>query len=161
MRSGWQLAFAAFASSALLFAVSPTAEGDLFDDCSKGSQKACQEIERQAQRNKPALERLGRRAEAFRAQIQRLGLQSSGAPDLRKAYGLVLRDYLASDAVMLSHVQKMPEKKLVSACADQFHDFWIGQRKEWPKAQTGEPDWETIYMQILDHYFRFCRHQVR
>ena len=147
--------------SAVLFALPPDATADLFDDCSKGSQKACQEIDRQAEQNKTALERLGRRAEAFRTQIQRLGLQSGGVPNLRKAYGPVLQDYLVSDAVMASHVQKMPEGGLVSACADHFYELWIGQRKEWPKAQTGEPDWVAIYMQILDHYFRFCRHQVR
>src|SRR3989304_1205724 len=129
MRSRWQLSLAVFVSSALLFAVSPTAEGDLFDDCSRGSQKACQEIERQAQKNKPALERLGRRSEAFRTQVQRLGLQSGGAPDLRKAYGLVLRDYLASGAVMPPPVQTMPEEKLGSACAGQFPELWMGQRK--------------------------------
>ncbi|MFQ5853898.1 MAG: hypothetical protein ACE5JU_25340 [Candidatus Binatia bacterium] len=120
----------------------------LLDACSRGDQKACQELE--------PLKALNRQADAFSRNYRNLGIQSEKIPDLRKAYPLVLRDYLASRAARPVDRRLGLKEDLLAPCSEHFHDFWINQRKEWPTAPSGEPDWHVIYLQILDHYFSFC-----
>lgn len=68
----------------------------LFEDCGKGVQKACQEIEQFIQKNKVALDRLEKRAAGFQTKASKLGIQSGNVPNLHKAYPLVLQ-YIGPD----------------------------------------------------------------
>ena len=128
----------------------------LMESCSAGDQKACQEIEQIVEANKSQLEKLNQRADSFQAEHTDLAIQVGNHPNLKKAYSIIIKDYFASDAIGPLHRKRGFTKKLLDECSQRFHEFWINQRKEWPTLPAGKPDWSTIYLQVLDHYFRFC-----
>jgi len=142
----------------VLFVCSPAAAQDrldrLLDACARGDQKACQEIQQLSQQNRIQLDKLNWRAEAFQKRAGSLGIQTGPVPILKKAYPLILKDYLESDVATPSHRQR--GMNLIGPCSEQFHDFWIHQRREWPTLPSNQPDWQVVYLQVLDHYFRFC-----
>lgn len=128
----------------------------LMEACSRGDQRACQEIEQTVEQNRVQLEELNQRADAFQSQSKDLAVQVDKIPDLKKAYPLAVKDYFASDAIGPSHRRRGWNEQLLATCSQRFHEFWINQRGEWPTDPSGQPDWATIYLQILDHYFRYC-----
>lgn len=128
----------------------------LLEACSAGNQKACHEIEKMAQANKLQVEKLNRRAHSFQAKHTDLAIQVGDRPNLGKAYSIIVKDYFASDAIGSLHRTRGFTEKLLDDCSQRFHEFWINQRKESPTLPSGQPDWSTIYLQVLDHYFRFC-----
>ena len=128
----------------------------LMEACSTGNKKACEEIDQMVEANKNQLEKLNQRASFFQSQSSDLAIQAGNIPDLIKAYPIIIDDYFASDAIGPSHRERGFTKKLLSKCSQQFHEVWINQKKEWPTLPSGQPDWSTIYLQVLDHYFRFC-----
>lgn len=128
----------------------------LMEACSAGNKKACEEIEQMAEANKNQLEKLNQRARFFQSQSSHLAIQGGTIPDLNKAYPIIVKDYFASDAIGPSHRKRGFTERLLNKCSQQFHGVWINQKKEWPTLPSGQPDWSTIYFQVLDHYFRFC-----
>jgi len=151
---------AAALSAFLLSATEPACVEDhtdrLFEACARGDKGACEEIRQRAEQHRAQLEKLNRRADAFQARSKDLAIQSGRIPDLRKAYPLAIKDYFASDVIAPTHHMRGWNDRLLAACSQDFHEFWMGQRKEWPTDSSGQPDWATIYLQILDHYFGHC-----
>lgn len=128
----------------------------LMKSCSDGDQEACVKLRKLVEEDRLRLERLNAQAGAFQADATGLGIQIGGRPDLEKAYPLILHRYLNSDAVQPSHRRRGLDKKLVSICSKSFQNYWLVQQKEWPVLPSGEPDWSTIYLMTLDHYFGHC-----
>ncbi|MCI0590527.1 MAG: hypothetical protein L0Y67_02815, partial [Gammaproteobacteria bacterium] len=98
------------------------------------------------------MDKLEMQARAFQARVPDLGIQDDNVPNLEKAYPLVVRDYFNSDAVLASHGNRRLNAEILTPCAQHFHNFWINPRRAWPTSESGEPDWELIYVLIVDHY---------
>lgn len=93
-------------------------------------------------------------AEAFAQRPQLDELVKDNRPLLDQAYPLVVEDYY-------QHVGQYeplpkPEAHQVQSCADHYAGVWLGQRLWWPTHEDGTPDWQTIYVHILDHYIGYC-----
>lgn len=128
----------------------------LMKSCSDGDQEACDKLRKLVEEDRLRLERLNAQADAFQADARDLGIQIGRRPDLEKAYPLILHRYLNSDAVQPTHRRRELDERLVSVCSKSFHNYWLVERKEWPILPSGDPNWSTIYLMTLDHYFRHC-----
>ncbi len=123
--------------------------------CRKGDERACEKVER-IRDERVQLDSLEKQAVAFQTRSSELGIQTDNVPDLGKAYPLVVNDYFASDAVLDSHGKSELQERLFASCSEHFRHFWINPRRAWPTTTSGDPDWELIYVLIVDHYVGFC-----
>lgn len=87
-------------------------------------------------------------------------LVKDNRPQLAKAYPLVVRDYFSRSD---QQQQPLPEPRpsLVSQCARHYEYTWMHRRFVWPTEEDGTPDWQSIYIQALDHYLGFCLRRPR
>lgn len=128
----------------------------LMKACSEGDKKACEVIDRIVEEHKSEIDRFNAQADLFQADAKKLGLQNGYEPNLEKAYPIILKRYLSSNAVDPVHKKKGINKQLLPACAKSFNDLFFVYGKKIPRLSSGEPDWAIIYTQTVEHYFRYC-----
>lgn len=128
----------------------------LMKSCAERDKKACDELDRLTEKYSVQLDRLNAQADSFQKEAKGLGLQTGRRPNLEKAYPVILHRYMSSDTVEPIHRKRGLNKRLVSICSKSFHDLFFVHGKEIGVLQSGEPDWAEIYLQTIDHYFRYC-----
>lgn len=128
----------------------------LMKSCSEGDKKACAELDALAKKLEPQLERLNAQADQFQVDAKGLGLQTGTRPNLEKAYPIILHRYMSSDTVEPIHRKRGLDKKLILLCSKNFNDLFFVHGRKIGFLPSGEPDWAEIYLQTIDHYFRYC-----
>ena len=133
----------------------------LMERCSMGDTQACSKIDKLTEKHKKQLERLNAQADAFQAEAPSLDIENNKKPDIRKAYPIILKRYMSSDTVEPVHRMRGLKPDLVNICSKHLHDLYFIHRKEIPSLESGKPDWGTIYLVTIDHYFRYCSKQLQ
>lgn len=153
---------ASFAVIALILASlhGPAEAGDFLDrlmkSCADHDNKACDELDRLTEKIRVQVDRLNAQADSFQIEAKGLGLQTGKRPNLEKAYPIILHRYMSSDTVEPIHRKRGLDERLVSICSKSFSDLFFVHGKKIVVLQSGEPDWAAIYLQTIDHYFRYC-----
>ena len=126
--------------------------------CDKGDQLACQKLE-SLSKDLVVQKRLTERSEKFWNDIDTTELMlDKKKPNLRAAYPLVVRDFIAAQNA--AGVKEEVREERFPECALHYHDYWINKKLWWPQKEDGTPDWPAIYIYIVDHYYGYClRHQ--
>lgn len=126
--------------------------------CEAGNQRAC---ERQAAlaEDDHVRQLLDKRAEAFWLEVDtEMLMLDRKRPDLQAAYPLVMQDYIrAQQAYGID--EKLDETRLPQ-CARHYHNHWINKKLWYPSHDDGSPDWPSIYVFIVDHYYGYCLRPV-
>ena len=133
----------------------------LLERCSMGDTQACSEIDKLTDKYKKQLERLNAQADAFQTEAPSLGVEFNKKPDIRKAYPIILERYMSSDTIEPVHRMRGLKPDLVNICSKHLHDLYFIHGKEVPSLESGKPDWGTIYLVTIDHYFRHCSKQLQ
>ena len=77
-------------------------------------------------------------------------------PDLQSAYPLVMHDFIQAE-INAGYDVALKEERL-PVCARHYHDHWLFRKLWWPSNEDGQPDWPSIYVYIVDHYYGYCLH---
>jgi len=126
--------------------------------CNYGNQEACQRL-KDIEHDKEDAERLQQRVFDFGKELEQMDLMlDEKRPDLRAAYPLVMGDYFAALHESGSTEEILSPPKL-QQCASHYHEYWLNKKLWWPN-EDGQPDWEDIYVFIVDHYYGFCIKQM-
>ena len=144
----------------LLFAVAAaqphivSLEGFLEKECQKGVVKDCEQLaELRLQLVKQ--KRLQERAVLYGQRINGNGLMlDEKTPDLEGAYPGVMQDHLQSE-IAAGEDLTLDEVRL-PRCASHYHNHWVNKKLWWPTDEDYNPDWASIYVFIVDHYYGFC-----
>ncbi len=122
-------------------------------ECSNGKQEACERSE-QLTEDLIRQERLEIRSKEFEKNINGHIMLTDKKPDLQAMYPLVMRDYFASEA--RAGVKEVFAEDRLPECARHYHNHWLNKKLWWPTDEEGKPDWASIYIYIVDHYYGFC-----
>ena len=144
----------------LLFAIAAaqphivSVEGFLEKECQKGVVKDCEQLaELRLQLVKQ--KRLQERAVLYGQRINGNGLMlDEKTPDLEGAYSGVMQDHLKSE-IAAGEDLTLDEVRL-PRCASHYHNHWVNKKLWWPTDEDYNPDWASIYVFIVDHYYGFC-----
>lgn len=144
----------------LLFAIAavqPNAvslEEFLEKECQDGVEKDCEKLaDLKAQLVKQ--KRLQESAVLYGQRINGNGpMLDEKTPNLERAYPVVMQDHLESE-VAAGEDLTLDEVRL-SRCANHYHNHWVNKKLWWPTDDDLKPDWATIYVFIVDHYYGFC-----
>ena len=131
-----------------------TLEDFLRKECAAGKQESCARAD-QLSSDLIVEDRLNKRSVEYWKNVNTQGLMlDKKRPDLAAAYPMVMRDYFAMEA-KAGNKQTLLEDRLPQ-CARHYHNFWINKKMWWPANDDGSPDWPSIYIFIVDHYYGFC-----
>jgi len=122
-------------------------------ECSNGKQDACERSQQLAE-DLVQGEKLKARSEEFDKNVDGHIMLTDKKPDLQAMYPIVMRDYFASEAQAGSS-EVLAEDRLPE-CAKHYHNHWINKKLWWPANDDGMPDWASIYIYIVDHYYGYC-----
>ncbi len=143
----------------LLFLVSAmephnvTMEDFFRQECEAGNKSACSRQAALAD-NTQVQEHLEKRAVIFWDDVDTgLLMLDQKRPDLQAAYPLVMDDYINSQQKNSNELQN-PDR--LSQCAKHYHNHWINKKLWYPALENGQPDWPSIYVFIVDHYYGYC-----
>ena len=50
----------------------------------------------------------------------------------------------------------LDEKVRLPGCANHYHNYWVNKKLWWPTDDAHNPDWASIYVFIVDHYYGYC-----
>lgn len=146
-------------------AIAQPTTGDFLDklltQCSEGDMQACNEIDKLSKKYEAQLERLNAQADEFQADAPSLGIEENKTPNINKAYGIILKRYMSSDTIDPAHKSRGLDDEIVGICGRHLHDLYFSHGKEIPALQSGYPDWGTIYLVAIEHYFGFCSKRVQ
>jgi len=78
-------------------------------------------------------------------------------PDLAAAYPVVMRDFNQQETA--AGISEVLDENSLPYCGEHYHNHWINKKLWWPTREDGQPDWESIYEFIVDHYYGFCLRQ--
>ncbi len=123
-------------------------------ECQKGVQKDCQSLE-QLKLQLVKQKRLQTRAVLYGERINGHGpMLDEKTPNLAAAYPEVMQDHIeteieAGEEVTLNKIR-------LDGCAQHYHNYWVNKKLWWPTDDTHKPDWASIYVFIVDHYYGFC-----
>ncbi len=122
--------------------------------CQKGVQKDCEELaDLKLQLVKQI--RLQERAVLYGQRINGNGpMLDEKTPNLEAAYPGVMQDHLQSE-VAAGETLTLNEVRL-PGCANHYHNHWVNKKLWWPTDDDYKPDWASIYVFIVDHYYGFC-----
>ena len=123
-------------------------------ECDKGVQKDCEKLaDLRVQLVKQ--KRLQERAVLYGQRINGNGLMlDEKTPDLEGAYPVVMQDHLQSE-IAAGEDLTLDEVRL-PGCANHYHNHWVNKKLWWPTDDEYKPDWASIYVFIVDHYYGFC-----
>jgi hypothetical protein len=140
----------------LVAAVEPhsvTLEEFFRHECEKGDQVSCEKLD-SLSKGLVVQKRLKKRSEIFWEGVDTSLLTRDKKPNLQDAYPLVMLDFIHSEneAGVNEHLdlEKLPR------CAQHYHNHWINKKLWWPTNEDGTPDWPSIYIFIVDHYYGHC-----
>ena len=144
----------------LLFAVAAaqphavSVEDFLEKDCDKGVQQACEKLA-DLKKQLVKQERLQTRAVLFDERINGKGpMLDEKTPNLEAVYPDVMHDHIQNE-LEAGEVLTLDEIRLPS-CAQHYHNHWVNKKLWWPTDDDRKPDWASIYVFIVDHYYGFC-----
>ena len=122
--------------------------------CQKGVEKDCKELaDLRVQLVKQ--KRLQKRAVLYGQRINgNEPMLDKKTPDLEGAYLGVMHDHLESE-VAAGEDLTLDEVRL-PRCASHYHNHWVNKKLWWPTDDNYKPDWASIYVFIVDHYYGFC-----
>jgi len=129
-------------------------EDFLESECNKGVQKDC---EKRAELRKQLIkqERLQTRAVLYSERINGNGpMLDEKTPNLEGAYPDVMQDHLESEIAAGETLTL--DKVRLPGCANHYHNHWVNKKLWWPTDDARNPDWASIYVFIVDHYYGFC-----
>ncbi|MFT5425282.1 MAG: hypothetical protein ACI9ZT_000206 [Gammaproteobacteria bacterium] len=123
-------------------------------ECNKGVEKDCEELaDLKLQLVKQ--ERLQTRAVLYGQRINGNGpMVDEKTPNLEDAYPVVMQDHLDSETAA-GETLSLDQVRLPS-CANHYHNHWVNKKLWWPTDDEHKPDWASIYVFIVDHYYGFC-----
>jgi len=129
-------------------------EDFLESECNKGVQKDCEELaDLKLQLVKQR--RLQERAVLYGQSINGNGpMLDEKTPNLEGAYPDVMKDHLESE-IAAGETMSLDKDRL-PGCADHYHNHWVNKKLWWPTDDAHNPDWASIYVFIVDHYYGFC-----
>ncbi len=149
-----------FSLIALLLAVvaaqshAVSVEDFLGKECNKGVQKDCEklaDLKKQLVKQK----RLQTRAVMYGERINGNGpMLDEKTPNLEEAYPDVMHDHFKNEPV--TGVALTLDEVRLPGCAQHYHNHWINKKLWWPTDDEYKPDWASIYVFIVDHYYGFC-----
>ena len=126
--------------------------------CETGDQAACEKLDALSEGLKHQ-EKLQQRSVEFWKNVDtRMLMLDEKRPDLYAAYPLVMRDYIATRQSEGSD-EKLDEERLPQ-CARHYHNYWINKKLWYPSDDEGRPDWPSIYIFIVDHYYGYCLRSI-
>ena len=144
----------------LVAAVEPhnvTMEEFFRSECEKGDQIACEKLNNLS-KDLVIQKRLKARSETFWHDIDTSQLMQDKKPNLQDAYPLVMQDFIRSQNEAGINetlaLEKLPQ------CARHYHNYWVNRKLWWPTNEDGTPDWPSIYIYIVDHYYGYCLRNV-
>lgn len=122
-------------------------------ECEKGDQIACEKLDNLS-KDLVIQKRLKDRSETFWRDIDTSLLMLDKKPNLQDAYPLVMQDFIRTEneagAKETLDTEKLPQ------CAQHYHNYWVNKKLWWPTNDDGTPDWPSIYIYIVDHYYGYC-----
>ena len=80
-------------------------------------------------------------------------------PDLEAAYPVVMHDFNKHE--LEAGVNESLDENSLPYCGEHYHNYWVNKKLWWPTGDDGQPDWESIYEFIVDHYYGFCLRQQK
>ena len=126
----------------------------LENECNKGVQKDCEklaDLRLQLVKQK----RLQERAVLYGQRINGDGpMLDEKTPNLEGAYRGVMQDHMEGE-IAAGETLTLDEVRL-PGCAKHYHDHWVNKKLWWPADDDRKPDWASIYVFIVDHYYGFC-----
>jgi len=126
----------------------------LENECEKGVQKDCEtlaDLRVQLVKQK----RLQESAVLYGQRINGNGpMLDEKTPNLEGAYPGVMQDHLESE-IAAGEDLTLDEVRL-PGCAIYYHNHWVNKKLWWPTDDEYKPDWASIYVFIVDHYYGFC-----
>lgn len=137
---------------------SVTMEDFFRKECEAGKQVACDKLAALT-KSLAQQDRLQQRSVEFWKNVDTRALMlDEKRPDLHAAYPLVMHDYIEAKQADSSS-EKLDETRLPQ-CARHYHDYWINKKLWYPTNEDGTPDWPSIYIFIVDHYYGYCLRSV-
>ena len=122
--------------------------------CKEGDRRACERFEI-LEAGLVKQHRLAAYARAFAASLDTQGLMlDEKKPNLVAVYPLVMHNFSEKESEAGEPVMLAEDK--LAGCAEHYHNHWINKKLWWPALDSGKPDWESIYIFVVDHYFGFC-----
>lgn len=129
-------------------------EDFLQSECNKGVQKDCDKL-KELRKQLLKQERLQARAVLYGQRINGKGpMLDEKTPDLEGAYPDVMQDHYESE--LTAGEALVLDKVRLSGCAHHYHNHWVNKKLWWPTDKANNPDWASIYVFIVDHYYGFC-----
>jgi len=129
-------------------------EDFLEKECDKGTQKDCEklaDLKKQLVKQK----RLHERAVLYGQRINGNGpMLDEKTPNLEGAYPGVMQDHFESE-IAAGETLSLDEVRL-PGCAIHYHNHWVNKKLWWPTDDDRKPDWASIYVFIVDHYYGYC-----
>ena len=146
---------AAFHLIVSLEAGTVTLESFFQKECDKGNQSACMKA-RQLGESAGIRGIIHDRSEHYWESVDTSALMlDQKRPDLQSAYPLVMHDFIQAEIDAGYDVAALQEDRL-PVCARHYHDHWLFRKLWWPSYENGQPDWPSIYVYIVDHYYGYC-----
>ena len=126
----------------------------LENECDRGVEKDCEKlVDLRLQLVKQ--KRLQERAVLYGQRIDGNGpMLDEKTPNLEEAYPDVMQDHLQSE-LAAGETLTLDEVR-ISGCAIHYHNHWVNKKLWWPTDDEYKPDWASIYVFIVDHYYGFC-----
>jgi hypothetical protein len=129
----------------------------LLSACADGDMALCQQLE-SGRGHESGSAALDRQAAAFAGRFDLDALTRKGEPDLAAVYPRIVTDYFAAPELSAIKRARWARPDRYADCARHYHEVWIHERNWWPMTATGAPDWQLIYLHVMDHYFGYCVH---
>ncbi len=123
-------------------------------ECLNGVEKDCEKLaDLKVQMVKQ--KRLQERAVLYGQRINANGpMLDEKTPNLEEAYPGVMQDHLESE-IAAGETLTLDEVR-IPGCANHYHNHWVNKKLWWPTDDEYKPDWASIYVFIVDHYYGFC-----
>lgn len=144
----------------LLFAVAAaqphaiSVEDFLERECNRGIEKDCGKLT-DLKKQLVKQERIQTRAVLFGERVNGKGpMLDEKTPNLEAVYPDVMHDHIQYESEA-GEVLTLDEIRLPS-CANHYHNHWVNKKLWWPTDDDRKPDWASIYVFIVDHYYGFC-----
>lgn len=122
-------------------------------ECDKGDQLACSKVD-SLEKGLVIQKRLKDRSENFWHDIDTSLLMMGKKPNLQDAYPLVMQDFIRTENE--AGINETLDTEKLPQCARHYHNYWINRKLWWPTNDDGTPDWPSIYIFIVDHYYGYC-----
>lgn len=125
--------------------------------CEAGDQRSCErleELDRDLKRHKRLLEY----SASFAGEFNGEDYTYDNKPDLAGAYAVALKHFFARETE--AGYKNLLQENQLSQCAGHYHNHWRNRKLWWPTKEDETPDWQRIYVYIVDHYYGYCLKRI-